>query len=457
MKILHVVHQFLPYHHHGAEISTYELGVMQQAAGHEVVVVAGETSPHEQCLFHEQYSYRELKVHRIYFNPQTPNGWLSHDGFAQLWRGLVESEQPDLVHVQHLMNLSLSLVDVTHEMGIPLVLTLRDFSLLCPRINLVKGDGNVCIDPDLESDCLPCLKQKRPMESGDLLPAAVDLLRENILSPRSWDILRRLISARLRSRKVFPPLSLSSGDDILRRNEEVIRRLQKFDRITAISEDTASRFERLADNRVSVQTLQQVPDTGRCLWKQRIRGDGHLRFGYLGKMSYVKGVHLLLRAFRYLPLGQAKLLLFGGPTRTDIRQLAFWRKLKRLSKWPGVQIFSDPFDPAEIAEVMNQIDVLIVPSIWFEAYGRVVAEALASGIPVICSDEGGPASVIQPDINGLTFHLGDEMDLVTKMRRFIDEPDLLERMSSEAHPPKTPDQYLDEVLSMYADVIEKKL
>jgi len=456
MKILHVVHQFLPYHHHGAEVSTYELASMQQKLGHKVSVVAGENSPHREPIFHEQEQYRELKVHRIFFSPQTHNGWLKHDGFGKLWSRILESEQPDIVHVQHLKNLSLSLVDITYEMNIPLVFTLRDYSLLCARFHLAQGNGTLCRTPDLESDCLQCMNQTRPMESGEILPTAFSLLWNNIGNPRSWKILSRLASIRIRSERTYPPIRLSSLEDFVRRNDLVFARLQKCSRITAISKDTARRFESLASNRVSVTAVEQIPDTRSCVWEQRKAGNKPLRFGYIGKMSYVKGPHLLLQAFRNLPEKQAELHLFGGPTRTNIRQLAYWRRVKRLADWPGVHLHSEPFESTNINSVMRQIDVLISPSVCFETYGRVVAEALASGIPVICSDEGGPAGIIEPDVNGLTYPIADASALAQTMQRFLDEPDLLESMSALCRVPKMPDQYIDEVIALYEDVLQRK-
>ncbi len=456
MKILHVVHQFLPHHHHGAEVSTYELASMQQKLGHQVSVVAGESSPHRETIFHEQDQYRELKVHRIYFSPQAHNGWLAHNGFAKLWGKILESERPDIVHVQHLKNLSLSLIDVTYEMNIPLVFTLRDYSALCARFHLAKGDGTLCRTPNLASDCLQCMSQKRPMESGEFLPTTFSLLWNNIGNPRSWKILSQLASIRLRSGKTYPPIRLTAEADFTHRNDMVFERLKKCSRITAISSDTASRFESLASNRVSVTAIEQIPDTRSCVWEQRKAGNGPLRFGYIGKLAYVKGPHLLLDAFQQLPQEQAELHLFGGPTRTNIHQLAYWRKLKRLADWPGVHLHSEPFESRNINKVLKQIDVLISPSVCFETYGRVVAEALASGVPVICSDEGGPAGIIEPDVNGLTFPIGDAGALAQTMQRFIDEPDLLETLSAETRVPKTPDQYVDEVLALYDEILSTR-
>ncbi len=453
MKILHVVHQFLPHHHHGAEISTYELAAMQQSLGHESVVVAGEHGHQQDELYLERDRYRELTVHRIYFNPRTPNGWLAHNGFDHLWRRLLEYERPDIVHIQQTLNLSLSLIDVTHEMNIPMVFTVRDFAMLCARINLVRGDHSLCRETDLEADCVQCLHHDRGLERGELLPALVDLARENVTSPRSWELLLGAARAKLLSRGVAAPVRLETIADMRRRNDAVIARLRKVAAITAISEDTATRFKKLARGRVSVRTLQQVPDTRRCVWKQRPLREGPLRIGYIGKMAWIKGVHVLLSAFRRLPTGKAELHLFGGPTRTDVKQLAFWRQLREQGNLPAVTFHSVPFDPSRISEVMEQFDVLVIPSLWFEAYGRVVGEALASGIPVVCSDEGGPATIIEDGVNGLSFKLGDAKALAATLRRFIDEPTLLETLSRNARPPKTPETYAAEVLALYDEVL----
>lgn len=105
-----------------------------------------------------------------------------------------------------------------------------------------------------------------------------------------------------------------------------------------------------------------------------------LRFGYIGRLHPTKGLELLLRSFLKLPKGKGELLIAGRGTPS------FEQKLKRMSRGhPGVCWIG--FVPP--AELLEQVDILVVPSVWREPGGRVVLESMAHHVPVIGSRRGG--------------------------------------------------------------------
>src|SRR4029079_16401012 len=82
-------------------------------------------------------------------------------------------------------------------------------------------------------------------------------------------------------------------------------------------------------------------------------------------------------------------------------------------------------------------DVLIVPSVWFENSPITIHEAFLTRTPVIASDIGGMQEYVRDGRDGLQFAVGDDADLAAKMTRFLDEPDLVERLSRDWIPIKT--------------------
>ncbi|MCA9322432.1 MAG: glycosyltransferase, partial [Planctomycetes bacterium] len=83
-----------------------------------------------------------------------------------------------------------------------------------------------------------------------------------------------------------------------------------------------------------------------------------------------------------------------------------------------------------IAEVLAGIDVLVVPSLWFENSPLTIHEAWLAGIPVLASDRGGMAELVDDGVNGLHFRLGDADDLRAKIRRLIDDRQLVRQLSN---------------------------
>jgi hypothetical protein len=72
--------------------------------------------------------------------------------------------------------------------------------------------------------------------------------------------------------------------------------------------------------------------------------------------------------------------------------------------------------------------VLVVPSIWLENAPLTILEAFLAGVPVVCSDLGGMAEMVEDGVSGLRFRPGDAEDLREKLLRLVREPGLLERL-----------------------------
>lgn len=450
LKIVHIVHQFFPLHCLGAELSTYDLAKAQMRDGHSVTIMAGEYGHLFRELKVEEIRYEDLPVLRLYFNPRTDNGFLAHKGIYQTVRRIFEQIKPDVVHIQHLENLSLSVIKAAKDLKIPTVLTLRDYALICSRIKLLKGDGTLCRKSDFVHDCMECLKQSIPISSGARLRAGFDLLRVNLTNSRVWRIAISEAFARIAGRK--PPLQLNTPDDFKLRNREVRSALESIDVILAITKDIAQRFHERSGIRNSVIPIPQSPDTRQCQRSIRQGTNGIPRFGFIGKFTRIKGIEVLLRAFRMLPPDSAELHLFGSPTWTNLREIAYYNEMRQLGNYPGV-LFHGSFSKDRLKEAFDSFDVLVVPSIWWEAFGRVVAEAQASGVPVICSDEGGPAELIQHRKNGLLFKIGDAEDLARALRELIENSSEIERMSRNSVLPKTMEDYIKEIEQTYLSII----
>jgi glycosyltransferase involved in cell wall biosynthesis len=76
--------------------------------------------------------------------------------------------------------------------------------------------------------------------------------------------------------------------------------------------------------------------------------------------------------------------------------------------------------------------MLVFPSIWFETFGLVGAEAMSHGVPVIASRIGALADLIDDGVDGLLFEPGDPRDLALKVARLWGDPDLCRRLGQAA-------------------------
>jgi glycosyltransferase involved in cell wall biosynthesis len=111
--------------------------------------------------------------------------------------------------------------------------------------------------------------------------------------------------------------------------------------------------------------------------------------------------------------------------------------------------FAGPFPNEQMADELAKIDVLAVPSLWYENAPLVVYSALAIGIPVVASNQVGMAEIVDDHKNGLLFKSGDPADLATQLKRLTTEPKLIIQLGEHARNVRTVEDSVDEMLDLY--------
>lgn len=169
-------------------------------------------------------------------------------------------------------------------------------------------------------------------------------------------------------------------------------------------------------------------------------------------MKRHKGADLLVTAWGKLQGDRPRRLTLHG---SDEAEAAYGRHLRRMlskvefASWPG------QFGRDELWDVLSDTDALVVPSRWVENSPNTILEAQAVGVPIVGSNLGGVAELVEHDHNGLLFEVDDADDLAWQLQRLLDEPDLLVRLRANAMPFKSLDQAIDEIVGVYQQVRRK--
>ena len=163
-----------------------------------------------------------------------------------------------------------------------------------------------------------------------------------------------------------------------------------------------------------------------------------LRLGFLGRLHPTKGVHRLIDAVVARPDDRVHLTLAGEIQSEDIDA-----RMQEIEGDPRFDYlgFVDP------TELLERVDVLVVPSDWPEPFGRIVIEAYLNGVPVLASNSGGLPEIVVADETGWVFGgenpgLGDAIENLLTIRDRI--PDMGERCIEEAkkyRPESVAEQY----------------
>jgi glycosyltransferase involved in cell wall biosynthesis len=447
LRVLFAVHQFFPESRAGVEVVTLGLARELMARGHEPYVLAAKRSvPHGDLRpgETEDYEYEGVPVRRI----GRPAEGLSrpyelnyrNEEMARKAREYVQGVGPDVVHAMHLQGLSASVLPVFGEAGMPVVFTAADFWTLCPVVDLRRHDGVMCEGPEV-SHCVRCIAGRsadgRVRRAASLVPGVV---------PAGADRLSRTPLAR----HSFP---LRQVGAVRERPAYIRERMESVDRVLAY---THLARDLLAANGVGegkIHVSHYGIDASHVAGAaSRRRPSPTLRLGFVGTLAPHKGPDTLVRAFRMLPNStDATLSIHGGGEGYE----DYVRGLRDLAGGDARISFPGAFSRGELRGVLEGLDVLVVPSRWYENAPGVIFEAFAAGMPVVATDLGGMSEVIRHGKDGLLFGPEDATDLARQLRRLAEEPGLLARLRAGIGPVKTVGEYADELLDLYDTLLKK--
>lgn len=444
MKILLTVHQFFPEHSSGTEVLTLSVARELMARGHEVHVLTGHPSDpemKEEERF-DEYEYEGIHVYRFHhaYTPmfgQTSMVELSYDNSlaANYFEKILERFKPDVVHFFHLNRLGTGLIDLAVRAGISAFMTPTDFWLICPTAQMVLCNGSVCPGPSVYGgNCVKHFAESTQKGLMGLLAKWVPISLVGLL-------------ARLTQANVMPPyphrVEVQAISSRLKIN---MARLNQLNGIV-----TPNRFmsEKLVQHGLSPHLIIESAfgiDLDRNIANAPRRSTRQpFRLGYIGTLAQHKGCHILIEAFQALPAGQAILRIYGSTE--DFPDYS--SELKRLADNNHAIEFCGTFHNSKIDEVLADLDVLVVPSLWYENTPLVVYSAQAASCPVVASDFPGLSVVIQDQVNGLLFEAGNPAALAKQLSRLINEPDLAQRLSDNSQQPKSTSRYVDELLNIW--------
>ncbi len=417
MRVAFVVHQYPPRYSTGTEIYAHRLACVLRRQGMDLQVFTHEPDPRRQTSYKiVEDTVDDVPVTRLtFFDGLAPNHAL-HDYYnvflGKVFGRWLDERKPDVVHVFHLMGTGLSLIEECRMRGIPVFVQLMDYWFLCPTVQLLRHDGALCDGPDT-STCVECLAPDNYGYQGLRMFAKRDGFVETALpDPDFVDLNHAGVGPRraaLHGRKQFI--------------REVVRKCTK---LIAPSRFIKRMF--LAhgyDEEHMLHCPYGVDPPQGSIRPVPVAGEGTVTFGFFGSVNPQKGLEILVSAFRECHGNRLRLVVRGNMTH-------FPKYAKRVRAFADVDPrinFKGPYGHGELAEALSSIDVLVVPSVWYENTPFVVLEAFSAGRPVIASDLGGLSEIVHDGVNGRTFRAGDPGSLTGVLAEFEEDPSLLLRLA----------------------------
>jgi glycosyltransferase involved in cell wall biosynthesis len=382
MRILIVTHGFPPKEITGTEQHSYILA-RELMKNHEVHVFSrGEGEDYQEYIeSHDNIPISRINTPKMSSRTKFQDTYLDNH-VAEIFSTRLEEFRPDVIHVQHCITLGFSLLEQAIKRNIPILLFLHDCFFMCHNINLIKTDGNRCTGPKNEKYCMDCIS--------------------------TYD----------------PSLSNTESQEIgFKKYQYINEILCKIDCIATPSQFVKEVF---INNFPSISEITVSPlglDLS-FLKKIKRKKTGKFIFGYLGAIAPHKGVHILIEAFKNLKMNNVELRIHGGGEHK------YQEKIERLST--KNIFFFGPYLHDRLAEILSDINVLVLPSLCHESYSFTIREALASGIPIITSDLRSQAEAITEGYNGLHYENENMTDFKTKLELIAKNEELYQKLSENA-------------------------
>lgn len=445
MNILLTVHQFFPQYAAGTEVLTYSVARELIRLGHVVRILTGHPSSadlSEDERF-DEYDFEGIHVYRFHHAYTVMAGQLSkvevdYDNHlaASYCDRILQAFKPDLLHVFHLNRLGSGVIDSAVKAGIPCFMTPTDFWPICPTGQLVFSDGGFCSGPS--GNAGNCVKHFAQSTQDGLAGRLADLLPIAAFGFLAGLTKKGLVPSYPHRNEV---IATTSRLDI---NVARLNKLKALVVPNIFMGDLLVRYGIAPD--LIVQSAFGVDINMSEVVEPRSAIRSPLQVGFIGTLAAHKGCRVLIDAFKLLPAGQVNLKIYGSmEEHSDYSSM-----LKALAgDLAGIE-FCGTFHNSIIASVLADIDVLVVPSLWYENTPLVVYSAQAAHCPVVASDLPGLSVVIEDEVNGLLFAAGNANELAMQLVRLIDDPDFVMRLSNGAKQPKSIISYVDELLSVWA-------
>ena len=407
MHILHIVHQYLPEKVGGTELYTRALARQQAEQGHTVAIFTPAIAAPATPTLEDG-----VRVYRAAVGERGATAVLRHtfhcSPLDRAFAAVLQQERPNLIHIQHLMGLPLSIVDQINQAGIPYVVTLHDYWHLCANAQLITNyDNTICQGPNYWLNCARCaLARAGHNEALPLIPAIAPLF-----GYRQKRLRRVLNNARA---------------------------------LIAPTRFTAQIHEQMGIPAAKIKVVPHGINVPADMPPRRPRRAG-LHIGYIGGLSWQKGVHVLIEAVNQLPEQDVTLTVIGD-TAVFPNYVA---QLRQQARHPGIT-FTGRIPYAQLWTALAQIDVVVVPTLWYETASLIVQEAFAAGVPVIASRIGALQERVTEGVDGRFFPPGDAAALRDSLSQFLADPTQLDQFRNGIRPVRTIREHLRDIESTYA-------
>ena len=368
----------------GPEKYMFNIKKMLEDKGHEVIPFSIQSNKNVETLYSKYFVEPIGSRDAVYFDEvkKTPKSiWqlftrsvYSKEVERAIKKEIV-AEKPDLVYIIHFVNkLSPSVIVGAKKLGVPVVLRLSDYFLLCPRFDFLY-QRKIC-EECLSKGYRSCIKKR--CVKGSLLASLI-----RVFSMKFHDFIR------------------------------------VYDKVDAFITPSEFLKEKLITNGFNEKKIYCVPTFTDSKIKNVNEQPG--KYGlYFGRISEEKGVQAVINAYENLPDHNVKIM--GDDTTEEAIKL---KKYVQNNKLTNVEFLGFK-SGTELEKIIQNARFTLIPSIWYDNLPNTALESFQFSKPVIASNIGSLPELVEDGFNGYLFDPHNAHELVDKIKLLDDDNRVVE-------------------------------
>lgn len=348
---------------------------------------------------------------------------------------------PDIIHAHSNKAIVCS---IGKRLGIPVVVTSHHGGILCPAGALMDCRDSICRKTVTHRNCLPCVL--RNIRTG--LRLWYPFMRH--IPVRKYISLGKLLKS-----LPFIPFVTPVGQSALQIDE--MRRY--WQSIAKDSTLVVAPSQRIADAMIAnglekgkVRVLPHGIPLPFSRPPQPEIVDGKIKFFFVGRICYIKGLHVLLDALGEVADSRIEMHIIGGAGNKEEER--YLSRLRRKYDHDSRIFWHGKVDPSEIYDLTRQFHISVAPTVCMEIFGLNIAEALALGKPVLASRCGGAEMQIRDGVNGWLVEPNDPKALAEKINEIIMNPGVIDSMSSNCRAISI-EEHCNSLVDIYTNVLKR--
>lgn len=356
---------------------------------------------------------------------------------TSMWKNFFEENKVEVIHIHTMMGLYEEFIDAANELNIPTIYTTHDYFGLCPKQTYVYQNckcknWNSCVD------CPECNKYAFSRKKTIIIHSKLFCkLRKNKLFLKIKGSAKKKIEKTNNDSERIPVNDLSFYKKLKDKYANAFSKIDWFHFNSSVTERVFHRELPSLKGEIINISHMDVKDHR----KEKKFESKKLRITYLGPATAVKGFDWLIETLDNVSLSNNNFVL----------NIYTYAQLER----SYLKKHGDRYDYSQLEKIMDESDILVAPSVWYETFGFTVLEALSYGVPVIVSESVGSKDLIQDERNGFIVNEKNFQDILLKI---LSDRDCLKVMNRNILEEtfETFDEHCHKILLMYKKECVKK-